>query len=124
MFSVTLNTLNLTISRHCQASVLFACRIETITKILYLISFLITCFLELPIITNVDGLLSHTIVNNNIGFVYRSDDDLRSLLRSDEISSAPGLSVLKASVKKCGETVFCENVNNNNLISFVHKTLQ
>ena len=35
-------------------------------------------FSELPIITNVDGLLSQTIVNNNIGLVYRTDDDLRS----------------------------------------------
>ena len=81
-------------------------------------------FSGLPIITNVDGLLSRTIVNNNIGFVYQSDDDLKSLLRSDEISTTTALSALKSNVQKCGETVFCEKVNNENLTSFVHKILQ
>ncbi len=80
-------------------------------------------FSELPIITNVDGLLSKTIIHNNIGFVYRTDDDLRSLLRSDEISSATELSTLKSNVKNCGKTVFCENANNENLTGFVHKIL-
>lgn len=80
-------------------------------------------FSELPIITNVDGLLSKTIINNNIGLVYRTDDDLKSLLRSDEIGSATELSTLKSNVKNCGKTVFCENANNENLIRFVHKIL-